>query len=628
MPGTIRYSILYLSSSLSDLRAQTRLLEGGTMLGVIGASDKTPLTVGTGNREMHPVLLSLANIDAGVRMKASSHAFVLAGYLPIPKFIDAPPAIQAALAARVFHASISIITENLRNAEAHGVTMSDPQGNAWICYTPLVSWIADLPEQRLIHGVLQNQSPLTLATTDQFGSGPGSAPRRDRDHTLRLIEKACMEADPTKELITFLKCCQSKGLLGVHQPFWRDWGSADPSIFLTPDALHQWHKFFYDHVLKWVINVMTGPELDRRLAALQPQVGERHWKHGISKLKQVTGREHRALEKVLVPVIAGAVDDDMLAAVRSMVDFIFVGQSLLFYDEHLFSLDQALREFHSLKPAIQASGGRRGKHGVMMHWNIPKLELMNSVLGSVKKMGAPYQWTSDITERCHITHVKDPYRHSNKRNFHEQCCRFMDRIEKCNIFHLYTIIKELGPTLTNEIAQEARHLADNYPETSWISEVAFEYVSGVVSVGQSHTKSSLFSKSRSHLSDDKTSAFTVAVKPHFASVQVDHAMTAILSTDLRAALGDFFVEKQSYSQRRGHRRSHPLCSLPFQRLDIWSSFRMQQHSSQDPRIILPVRTIQSLLPDEKMKFGRGNTVLVQHEDGERFCLSPWQSYIY
>jgi hypothetical protein len=41
------------------------------MLGVIAASDKTPLTIGTGNREMHPVLLSLANIEAGVRMKAT-----------------------------------------------------------------------------------------------------------------------------------------------------------------------------------------------------------------------------------------------------------------------------------------------------------------------------------------------------------------------------------------------------------------------------------------------------------------------------------------------------------------------------------------------------------------------------
>jgi hypothetical protein len=41
------------------------------MVGMIAASDKTPLMIGLGNKEMHPLLLSIANIDAGVRMKAT-----------------------------------------------------------------------------------------------------------------------------------------------------------------------------------------------------------------------------------------------------------------------------------------------------------------------------------------------------------------------------------------------------------------------------------------------------------------------------------------------------------------------------------------------------------------------------
>ncbi|KAI5988373.1 hypothetical protein EDD15DRAFT_2172578, partial [Pisolithus albus] len=45
---------------------QDKLPRGHSFLGVIGASDKTPLTIGTGNKEMHPLLLSLANIHAGV----------------------------------------------------------------------------------------------------------------------------------------------------------------------------------------------------------------------------------------------------------------------------------------------------------------------------------------------------------------------------------------------------------------------------------------------------------------------------------------------------------------------------------------------------------------------------------
>ncbi|KAG6904113.1 hypothetical protein DXG01_012539, partial [Tephrocybe rancida] len=43
---------------------QPTLQIGHSFVGIILASDKTPLTIGTGNREMHPLLISIANIDA------------------------------------------------------------------------------------------------------------------------------------------------------------------------------------------------------------------------------------------------------------------------------------------------------------------------------------------------------------------------------------------------------------------------------------------------------------------------------------------------------------------------------------------------------------------------------------
>lgn len=595
------------------------------MLGVIGASDKTPLTIGTGNREMHPVLISLANIEPGVRMKATSHSFVLAAYLPIPKFIDVTPAVQAALAARVYHSCLNIITESLQQAARHGAEMADPLGRTRICYTPLVSWIADLPEQRLIAGVLQNQSPVSEATSDQFGDGPGDPewphPRRDRNRTLQRITDAVTKTDPL-DVPEFVKTCQEYGLIGVHQPFWRDWGNPEigngvlmacPSYFLTPDALHQWHKFFFDHPLKWAINIMTGNELDRRLAALQYRVGERHFKHGISKLKQVTGREHREIQKVFIAVIAGAVPDRVLRSMRGLLEFIFLAQSLLFYDEHLNSLKAAHEEFHVGKSSIYNAGGRQGKRGPINHWNIPKLELMNAVHQSIVWMGASYQWTSDITERCHITHVKIPYRLSNRRNFHEQCCRYMDRVEKCLVFKMYTTAKTSGAILANEIADEADDVAAHYPELTWLSELAAP--EGNVGTAPA-APPSLFTKNRSHITDDQTTAFTVAIKPHFANVPVNLVANAFKVPDLNAALGDFFVLGQSYSYRRGQRKSRADCQLPFQHLHVWESFRMQQLSTQDSRITLPVRTVQALRPSDELPFGRGNTVMISSDDGD------------
>src|SRR6202042_3235588 len=333
---------------------------------------------------MHPVLLSLANIEAGIRMKATSHAFALAAYLPIPKFQNVTPQVQAVLSARVYHTCVSIIMDGLKAADADGEVMSDPNGTQRLCHTPLVSWIGDLPEQRVISCVLGNQSPISEASLNQFGDS-NPHPRRTRELTLSRIAQACMAADPTA-IPQFLKECDPLGLNGVHQPFWRSWGNACPSKFLTPDALHQWHKFSFDHILKWVINIMGGDELDRRMAALQPRVGERHWANGISKLKQCTGREHRDFQKLIVAVTAGGIHPHVTCAIRALIEFIFQAQSLLIYDEHLHALREALREFHFYKDAIVHQGGRRGKRGPILHFNIPKLELMQGVVESVQWM--------------------------------------------------------------------------------------------------------------------------------------------------------------------------------------------------------------------------------------------------
>ena len=580
------------------------------MLGVIGTSDKTPLTIGTGNKEMHPLLLSLANIEAGVRMKATSHAFALAAYLPIPKFLNVSAPIHAVLTARVYHICVSTITKNLKLAEAHGVIMSDPRGNLRMCHTPLAAWIADLPEQRTIACVLANQSATSTATSDEFDDSEPH-PRRTREVTLNRISQACAVADPAF-IPAFISACQPHGLNGVHQPFWKDWGNASPSDFITPDALHMMHKFFFDHPLKWVINIMGGNELDRRMAALQPRVGSRHWTNGISKLKQCTGREHRDLEKILIAVAAGAIPNDVLSALRALVEFIFQAQGLLIYDEHLHALREALREFHALKNSIIIAGGRLGRNGPILHFKIPKLEAMGGIAHSVVRMGASYQYTSDITERCHITHVKTPYRMSNHRNFHQQCCRYMDRVEKSHIFAIYTSLKANNISLLNEMFHEASEVSNHYPEAVWLSH-ALPHGEGTA--GTSKSKSSLFNKSRSHLSDNHSIAFLVNLKPHYPQFGVSDAAKLFNLPDLRPALGDYFTLQLSDLARNGQRRCKSDCNLPFTRIHVWNNFRMQKYSTQDTRIVLPSRTVQALPPSAAMPLGRGDTVLVNTADG-------------
>lgn len=224
------------------------------------------------NKEMHLVLLSLANIKAGVRMKATVHAFALAAYLPIPKFLDVSAQVQAALTAHIYHICLYIICKNLKAAEKDGALLLDPTGNLRQCHTILAYFRTSPHSPKLL------RSSLVIFTTS---------------HSAIVIIPLVSSVRPTHWLIlqisVFLKVCEQLKLNGVHQPFWVDWGKADPAYFLAVYVLHAFHKFFFDHPLKWVINIIGGDKLDCCMAALQLQVGRQHWQNGISKLKQVTG---------------------------------------------------------------------------------------------------------------------------------------------------------------------------------------------------------------------------------------------------------------------------------------------------------------------------------------------------
>ena len=73
--------------------------------------------------------------------------------------------------------------------------MVDPMGKIQNCYMPLVSYIANLPEQQLIACISRNASPVTLAELPQFGD-PTLATPRMREHMLSLILELWKKINP------------------------------------------------------------------------------------------------------------------------------------------------------------------------------------------------------------------------------------------------------------------------------------------------------------------------------------------------------------------------------------------------------------------------------------------------
>ena len=326
----------------------------------------------------HPLLLSLANIDSDIRSKGSLHAHILLALLPVTFFIHKTTRVRSLLSNRLVHETLDFVLKPLKVAAAVGIMMSDPVGNLRYCFTPLVTYIADTPEQCLVAGVSPKASPVSIATYKDFGDA-NPHPQRTATKTLEEIEQACTEANPNN-FEEFLKVCRRLFLNGVHMPFWRNWALCDPSIFLPPEVLHMFHRLFWDHDLQWCILVVGPEELDYRLSLIQTPVGYCSFAEGVSKLKQVTGRDHRAVQRYIIGAIAGAVPVKFLTAVAALLDFHYLAQMPRFDDNTLHRVEAALRAFHANKIAIITAGGRQGSRGCLDHWEVPKLELLQHVV--------------------------------------------------------------------------------------------------------------------------------------------------------------------------------------------------------------------------------------------------------
>ncbi|KAH9001804.1 hypothetical protein EDB86DRAFT_3063618 [Lactarius hatsudake] len=535
------------------------LPDGATQLAVVGGSDKTCVTAMTGGLEMYPAYLSLANIVSEVHMKASNHAWMCFCFLPIVKF---------------------------RDAAITGCFVADPHGRLRWSFPLLAAWIADLPEQHLISAVANSTSPHSLAVTNQFGDAHCHSPRHGLV-TIKLIQDLTSRVDPWK-LGAFQDKAKELGLNGVHLPFWRDWYLANPFHFLVPEILHTCHKFFFDHPLQ----------------CLHPRVGFRHFGNGVACVQQMTGREHRDIQRSIIAVIAGAVPPRFLRAIRALIDFIYQVQSPFLTESAISSFVDSLKEFHDEKAAITAAGARIGTKGPITHFNIPKLELWQHFACSTKMMGAPIQWTADVTERLHITEVKHPFRATNHRNFEEQCARILDRLERVKLFDFFCKflangdLKPSNPVVTEAVLTAQQDLHPVLPPTVATCEEI---------VMSQRPMQNYFLKCL--VSSNSLAAFHLNKTPDIASISIGEATHLYALQDFWPALGDF-MSGLSHQQRCGRRVSRGCPDVGFEDIRIWFRFRIQLHSVHDQHVLLPAQTVQVLPPSQKHPHGLCDTVLI------------------
>ncbi|KAG2086941.1 hypothetical protein BD769DRAFT_1632499 [Suillus cothurnatus] len=502
-------------------KIQDYLPVGATQVPIILGSDKTPVTRTTGGLEMHPLFISIGNIDSEVRSKATLRAWRCIAYMPVAKF-RVHPDYQTILQARLWHKCVDLVCANLKIAARDGCFMPDPSRHIRYVFTPLIAHVCDLPEASMI----------------------------------------AAEIDPW-DLDRFQKATKAAYLSGVHMPYWLNW-------------LYSW---------------------------------TRHFTKGITHVNQMTGREHRDIQRTIVASIAGAAPPRFVRAIRALIDFIYYAQNPVHSLESLQSMSQALSDFHAFKDAIVEAEARRGKKGAKEDFFIPKLELLQSFRGTIERLGTLMQFSADMTERLLITHCKDLFARTNRRmnDFTEQCVRILNRQESMELFNLYALISSRGASLVNAICLEDEEVTTVNPALSWVSRVLPDEAYSVHGPRQVRNH---FHKGI--LSGDALTAFYLTSTPDFKSLSPDDICTKYALVDFDHAVSQFiarFSLSNGESTRWDHRHG---------RFCAWNKFRVQLHSAFQSRVIMPSRVIQSYPPSDSFPLGNCDTVLIDvtGDDGQ------------
>lgn len=583
----------------------------------------------TGDRVAHPLLISLANIHMSTRLKSSSNAFVLTALLPVPKFIHKKKRMRGVLEDRLIHECLNIVLRPLKQAAREGVMLSDPVGHSRYCFTPLVSYIVDTPEAMMLATVGGKTSPVTMAMYKQFGD-PFRHEPRTKSTTLAQLRVARVRADPG-DIEAFFRETQKFRLNGVSDPFFADWILSEPSHFLTPETLHHIHREFYDHDVKWLICAVGDVELDFRFSVLQPITGFRHFHGGISKLKQVTGRAQRDIQRSIIALSADAAPSAVITAIRALMDFRYLVQSPRIDDNVLERISAALGEFHANKDAIIAGGFRRGQRNrVIENWYIPKIELMQSIVPSIRNSGVIMQWTADTTEHAHITEIKDPARSSNNNNYDSQICRHLDRADKCCRFDLATSLLENMPGSNQQTSDHDDSDSDDVEFDVDDDDIPAELLATIKSPGHSRPITNHFAIAK--LLQDREvgtvpvplrsfsvgcTSFHLAHVPSIRSISVDDTALKFEVPDLRPAIADFLSREAAHGQDFVHtiggaRRAGPTALLPFEKLQVWFKLRLQDTDLHDISVVRPAQTLNCSPPSGVWTCGRYDPVLVNN----------------
>ena len=128
--------------------------------------------------------------------------------------------------------------------------------------------------------------------------------------------------------------------------------------------------------------------------------------------------------QVYLPAIEGHVPDQMVQAMRALLEFGYIARRNVHDTHSLKQMDDALERFHHHREIFRTSGVRpRG-------FNLPRQHSLTHYTKLIRAFGSPNGLCTSITESKHIKAVKEPWRRSSRFNALHQMLLTNQRLDK------------------------------------------------------------------------------------------------------------------------------------------------------------------------------------------------------
>ncbi|KAI0704508.1 hypothetical protein C8T65DRAFT_709094 [Cerioporus squamosus] len=383
-------------------------VEGTMLVPIILGSDKTTVSVATGQNDYYPLYMSIGNIHNNVR-RAHRDSVILVAFLAIPKAErkDADSPVFRKFRRQLLHSSLSAIFWPLQPGMITPEVVRCPDAHFRKAIWSFAAYIADYIEQVVISCIVQGWCPTCLKDSKALDA-PGLVNNRSRVLTEAYIQ--------TFEPVVLW---DDYGIIHDLVPFTNDFPRADIHQMLSGDLLHQLIKgTFKDHLVTWIGEYLIREhgdargkelldEIDRRLSLVPPFPGLRHFKQG-RNFKQWTGDDSKGLMKIYLSAIYGVVPNDMVRAIAAFLEACYIARRDTIDDQDIARFREARTRFYHYRKVFQETGVR------VDGFSLPRQHSLDHYDDHMMNFGAPNGLCTSITEAKHIKAVKEPWRRSNR----------------------------------------------------------------------------------------------------------------------------------------------------------------------------------------------------------------------